>query len=316
MDTTLTLLNGSVDFMVSAWLDAKSRYSGSLRTATDYNKTLRSFRDVCQSVGMDLDGDARALSLLAQPWASHSTKGKEVTPNTHNLRLAIVSSFYGYAVKHGMLPANPIELVERRRVQAYASAQPIEAKQVKKLLAAIDRSSIVGKRDYALLQVGLTTGRRAAELAGLRMGDVSIEADTATLRWTRVKGGKTMHDKLASAVGRALLDYLHTAYGSELGHVSSAAPVWLSNARNPNNGRGGPLGTQGIADVCAKRLGVSKSHVLRHTVAWTMEEAGAKLSDIQRQLGHANAATTSRYLEAMHAGENPYGETLATLFGA
>lgn len=313
MNTSVMVLNGSIDFAISAWLDAKGKRSGSMRTATDYAKTLRSFRDACQLAGYDLDSDARILAMLAQAWAGASSRSKEVTANTYNLRLAILSSFYAYAVKHGMLTANPIELVERRQVQAYAAAQPIEAKQVRKLLGDIKRSTPVGMRDYALLRVGLTTGRRAAELAGLRMGDVKVEGVMVTVYWTRVKGGKTMRDKLATAVGNALLDYLHTAYGPDLSTVSPDAPVWLSNARNPNNGRGGPLGTQGIADVCAKRLGVSKSHVLRHTVAWNMEEAGAKLSDIQRQLGHCNAATTSRYLEAMHAGENPYAEVLAAM---
>lgn len=314
MNTEVLVMDGSLDFAISAWLDAKGKRSGSIRTATDYAKTLQSFRIACQRAGYDLDSDTRVLAVLAQAWAGASSRGREVAANTYNLRLAILSSFYAYAVRHSMLPANPINLVERRGIQAYAAAQPLEKKQVSALLAAIDRSTIVGMRDYALLLVGLTTGRRVAELAGLRMEHIQVADGIVTLHWQRTKGGKTMRDKLAPTVGNTLLDYLHGIYGPDLSMVDSDAPVWVSYARNRNKGRGGPLGTQGIADVCAKRLGVSKSHVLRHTVAWTMEAAGAKLSDIQRQLGHSNAATTSRYLEAMHAGENPYAETLAAWF--
>ena len=56
-------------------------------------------------------------------------------------------------------------------------------------------------------------------------------------------------------------------------------------------------------------------HGLRHTFAHSMEDAGAKLSEIQQRLGHSNAATTSRYLSALRSDENPHGEQLAGMFG-
>lgn len=308
------VLDGSLELAISAWLDAKGKRSGSIRTATDYAKTLQSYRSACQSAGYNLDSDKHVLSIVAQAWAGSSSRGREVTANTYNLRLAIVSSFYAYAVKHSMLPDNPINLVERRVIQAYAAAQPLDKKQVSALLKRIDRSTIVGMRDHALLKVGLTTGRRVAELAALRMGGVQVADGVVTLNWERSKGGKVLRDKLSASVGNELLDYLHALYGSDLSVVPDDAPVWVSNARNRNKGRGGPLGTQGIADVCARWLHISKTHVLRHTFAWNMEDAGAKLSEIQHHLAHSNAATTSRYLEAMHTGENPYSETLARWF--
>jgi integrase len=191
---------------------------------------------------------------------------------------------------------------------------PLSASGVKRALKAIDRSTAVGKRDYALLSVAMTTGRRVAELAAMCMEDVTVGADgKVLLTRPRTKGNKLMRDTLSTAVGNALLDYLHTAYDDKLSTVSPDAPVWISNARNSN--RGGPLGVQGIANVCEKQLGVSKSHVLRHTFAHNLEEAGAKLSEIQARLGHASAATTSKYLVALRSDENPYSEQLAAMFG-
>jgi len=46
-----------------------------------------------------------------------------------------------------------------------------------------------------------------------------------------------------------------------------------------------------------------------------MEDAGAKVSEIQSRLGHANLATTGRYLAALSSAENPYATTLESLFG-
>ena len=50
-----------------------------------------------------------------------------------------------------------------------------------------------------------------------------------------------------------------------------------------------------------KRIGTSKVHQLRHTFARMLEDAGAKITVIQQRLGHASAATTSIYLQALRA---------------
>lgn len=89
--------------------------------------------------------------------------------------------------------------------------------------------------------------------------------------------------------------------------------MWVSLARNGTQGQ--PLSTRAIGLMCEARLGTSKVHTLRHTFAHAMEEAGAKVSDIQARLGHANLATTGRYLAALRAAENPQSEALETLFG-
>jgi len=67
--------------------------------------------------------------------------------------------------------------------------------------------------------------------------------------------------------------------------------------------------------VCEKRIGTSKVHQLRHTFARMLEDAGAKISEIQKRLGHASAATTSIYLQALRADENPYAEELVKVLG-
>lgn len=314
----------ALDLAIAAWLDAKAQRSGSAETQRAYHDTLASFRAACQSVGLDLDAQSvRDLALVAQGWAGRARDGnrspqdaRTVTPATFNQRLAILSSFYTYARKHELLATeNPAARVERRPVQSYARAVPMPAGDVAKRLAAIDRGTLAGLRDYALLVVALQTGRRVSELAGLRWGDVeqSGQDGRLMLTWQRCKGGKTLRDELPAAVGQALLAWLTAAYGADLETLSSDAPIWLSLARNSS--RGQALGTQSVADICQKRLGTSKVHATRHTFAHTMEALGAKVSDIQAHLGHASLQTTSRYLEAMRSAENMHGDALAALYG-
>jgi site-specific recombinase XerD len=64
-----------------------------------------------------------------------------------------------------------------------------------------------------------------------------------------------------------------------------------------------------------EHLGVSQVHKLRHTFARVMEQQGAKLSEIQRRLGHKNIATTSLYLQALGREDNPFAEEIEHLLG-
>lgn len=306
-----------LDLAIAAWLDTKSNRSKSLKTATAYRTGLAQFRQVLFELRLDLDSDPRAVALAAQSWAGHrdptSRHQGDVTPATYNQRLAIISSFYAFARKRGLLEVdNPISRVERRRVDAYQGAMPLDDREVQRRLKAIDRADLTGARDYAMLATFLQTGRRLAEVGALRWGDVHIAGDKVTLHFRRAKGGKVMADSLSRGAGKALLAYLHQLHGAALGELPLDTPLWVNLARN---GQRRQLSARSIAQVCEDRLGVSKVHALRHTFARVMEDEGAKVSDIQARLGHESLATTGRYLAALKRAENAHAENLARRFG-
>lgn len=307
-----------LDLAIAAWLEEKTRRSAKTRRA--YVDTMQRFRWALQQRGLDLDGAAVQVADVAQAWVMQpwSLQRQSVTANTRNQRLAILSSFYSHARKRRhLLGDNPIALLDRESVQSYAGAKALEAADVAKRLAAIDRQTPAGRRDYALLVLALQTGRRASELAGLCWGDVERNGDEGserlTLTWRHCKGGKVLSDELNAAVGQALLAWLHEAYGADLDALPPATTIWLSLARNGS--RGQALGVQSIADIWAKRLGTSKVHASRHSFARAMEQTGAKVSDIQARLGHASLQTTSRYLAQLGSATNRHADALAALFG-
>jgi integrase len=106
-----------------------------------------------------------------------------------------------------------------------------------------------------------------------------------------------MVDRLPTAVSSVFLGYLRAIYGTDLAHLDAEVPVWVSFSRNQSKGQ--DISTQAIADICQKHLGTSKVYALRQTFAHAMEDAGAKVSDIQARLGHASLAVTGRYLAAL-----------------
>lgn len=312
----------ALEVAILGWLDAKRGRSGRHRTWRTYGDTLAAFRQALGREGLDLDGPPTPVALVAQVWAGKNEDDVTPAPTTYNQRLACVSSFYRYAHKQGILEHNPIERVERRRVQAYAGAKALTAEYVKRALAAIDRATPAGARDYALLMVYLQTGRRLSEVAALECGDLKEqggggrEAD-GRLRVTfrRCKGGKVLYDTLTPQISAALRSYLHIIYGSSLAAVRADAPVWVSLAER-NGTHGGRLSKVSISRICKARLGTSRVHALRHTMAQVMEMKGAPVSLIQQRLAHSSLATTGIYLAALRQDDNPYADELGEAFGA
>jgi site-specific recombinase XerD len=312
---------------VAAWLDSKHGRSGSARTRDSYAAALADFRAALGRAQLDLLADSAAVALVAQAWAQMSARGRTVKPATVAQRLAIISSFYAFALRRRLLPLteNPIELVERPKVESYAEAQALDTTTVRKALAALKVAATgdglagdLAARDLALLRVALTTGRRVAELARLRWRDLAIEAGRVTITVQRAKGGKVMRDTLATDVGSDLLRWLHRHHRAELGELAPDAAIWpvLKGGGVAGRGRiGAALTAQGIAEVVARRLG-SHPHALRHSFAQAMERDGATVSTIQARLGHSNLATTGRYLTQLGKAENAHADALARLFDA
>lgn len=329
-----------LEFVIALWLDEQR----SPRTRAEYAVTLADFRAHLARVALDLDcGEHRKLAELAQVWSKRPTRqrgreGLEPSSAMTARRLAILSSFYLCSIRHGLhemkrdrvtgahflgeIEANPLRIVKRPSVQRYADAQPIEPRDLMARLRRIDRATVEGQRDYALLSIALTTGRRIAELAGMRAGGLRIGRDKrVTVRW-ETKGAKVMRDHLDARTSDALTAYLRAAYiTDDLSALPADAPVWLSYSRAAawqvaqHDGARLALTTSGLRRIFLKRLGTSKAHATRHSFALLMEQAGASLTDIQARLGHASTATTAAYMNQLKSADNPYSDRLAALLG-
>jgi site-specific recombinase XerD len=307
----------NVEGMIGAWLHAKA--SKSHRTRGAYTGIMAQFRGELARVGLDLDRiDARLyglesadhsttmIALIAQAWAGRG----DPAPATFNHRLAVVSSFYAYALRQGLLHgADPLARVDRRKSQSYAQAKALDYERIDEALKGINRASEAGARDYAILAVALATGQRGAELAAMNVGDIERTSSALTVTFPHTKGDKVMRKilPLTSAAAHALLAWL-----DRRGQVEGDAPVWISLAKNT---RGHRLTQRALADIWQKHLGTMRVHSTRHTFAHALEKSGMPISKIQHLLGHANISTTSRYLTALADGENDKLHELERLYG-
>lgn len=320
--TSLEKREFTINMAVYEWLTAKER-TGSKRTRDEYENTMRDFRMFLSTGQMDLLSNPIDIARLAGIWASQrNTKGEERQPNkpvsasTYNLRLATLSSWYTYAQTTYKLDiTNPIADVPKRKIQPYSGAIALEVETVEQGLEDINRDTLQGLRDYALLTVALSTGRRASEIAGLRWQDVQIVGGNRNKRVIltfHCKGSKIGRNKLDEEQSAIFLEYLYAQHGKRLFNLSGDTPVWVSYSKQ---NKGQAISTKTLSNICAAYLGTSKFHATRHTFVVGEVRSGAPITDIANHIGHTDIRVTQIYTNEVTKEENPYSEKLTARFG-
>ncbi|MCA2230243.1 tyrosine-type recombinase/integrase [Nonomuraea aurantiaca] len=155
------------------------------------------------------------------------------------------------------------------------------------LLASCDRSTAIGRRDFAVLLLMARLGLRAVEVARLRLDDIDWRGGELTVRG---KGGRIDRMPLPSDVGGALAD-------------------WLRNGRRPSTlrevftrtiGPDAPMKRQSIVTVprhASLRAGIAMvgAHRLRHRVACRVLADGGSLAEVAELLRHNDHASSAIY---------------------
>ncbi len=216
---------------------------------------------------------------------------------TINARLAAVHALFRYAAfqvpEHTMLIqrvlAIPTKRVDRTML-CYLTKDEIEA-----LLAAPDRATWHGRRDYALLHLACQTGLRVSELTGAKNHDIQLGRGPHI--YCRGKGRK---DRVTPLTG----------------HTTAAMRVWTTERRGhlddplfPSR-RGTPLSADAVERLVAKHATTAASscttmrsknvtpHTLRHSAAMALLHSGVDIAVIALWLGHESSETSMIYLHA------------------
>jgi len=219
--------------------------------------------------------------------------------STRNQRLAGLSSFFRWLQSQD--PARMAGCQDILAVPAKKTAQPgvnhLTVEQARRLLAAPDRSTRRGRRDATLLATLYDTAARVQELADLAVRDIRLQPPALVV--LTGKGRKTRHVPLGGNTAALLSAYLAEHGLSKPGHDGHSLFV---------NQHGSKLSRGGIAWIIRKyqtRTGdpalVSADlspHVLRHSKAMHLCEAGVPLPYIRDILGHVDLSTTEIYARA------------------
>jgi site-specific recombinase XerD len=168
--------------------------------------------------------------------------------------------------------------------------------EVEALLAAVDRSSPKGKRDYAILLLACRLGLRVSDIRTLRLEQ--LRWDESRLDLVQTKTGEPLSLPLTEEVGQALIDYLQhgrpvTPYREVF--LRLHAPLEpLGNTTNLHYLITFYRRRAGIALPAGRRQGL---HSLRHSMATRLLEAETPVEVISAVLGHRSLESTQIYLK-------------------
>ena len=161
---------------------------------------------------------------------------------------------------------------------------------VNRVLAAVDRRTPVGKRDYAILLLLVTYGLRGREIAALELDH--IDWKRSRLAVPERKAGHSTAFPLSQVVGEAIIDYL------QHGRPATADRHVFFRAVAPRE----PIGSaavSGLASRYLQRVGVNVprpgSHTLRHSAVQRLVDANFDLKTIGDFVGHRSPRSTEVY---------------------
>lgn len=216
---------------------------------------------------------------------------------TRNARLAAIRSLFRYVALRHPEHAAVIERVLAippkrfdRSLVTFLTETELDA-----LLAAPDRATWTGRRDYALLALAAQTGLRASELIGLRCADVHLGVG-AHLNCLG-KGRKQRITPLTKGMVAVLRVWLAERAGQ------AAEPLFTTRtghalSRDALERRLAKYAANGASSCPSLRQKQISLHVLRHTAAMRLLHAGVDPSVIALWLGHEHVETTQVYLHA------------------
>ncbi|MCI0538401.1 MAG: site-specific integrase [Verrucomicrobiales bacterium] len=216
---------------------------------------------------------------------------------TRNLRLAAIRSFFRYAAleapEYSALIQRVLAIPRKRHTRPLIDF--LVRAEIEALLSVPDRQTWIGQRDHAFLLVAVQTGLRLSELTGLRQQDVSI--GTGAHVRCQGKGRKQRATPLTKP-------------------TAAVVSAWIKRHGQDNgsflfpSARGARLSADAVQHLVARHVAAAQKlcpslskkrvtpHVLRHTAAMELLQAGVDRSLIAIWLGHESMESTEPYLHA------------------
>ncbi|MBW3670164.1 MAG: site-specific tyrosine recombinase XerD [Acidobacteria bacterium] len=202
--------------------------------------------------------------------------------------LAAMRGFYRFLVAEKHLDHDPTENIENPKLWSNLP-KTMQSEEVESLLAAPDRSTSIGLRDHAMLELLYATGLRVSELVSVRIEDLVL--DSGFLR-TIGKGSKERIVPFGDRARDAIVAYLE--HGRNDFERRPSPYLFLTNRGKPPTRQSVWLRIVKYARDAGIRARISP-HMLRHSFATHLLENGADLRSVQMMLGHADISTTQIY---------------------
>ena len=260
----------------------------SSKTATTYKKALKRVFYYFSEQGINNPKRENIINFKREL----ESKGRK--PSTIALYLAAARRFFSWTESTGIYP-NITTGIKAPKLSKGHKKDCFSGSQIKSILSSIDRSTVEGLRNYAVMALMTTGGLRTVEITRANIEDLRNVGGVSVL-YIQGKGrsDKTEFIKLTPKVEQAIRAYLKAR-----GQVAINAPLFASESKR-NRGQG--LTTRTISSIAKAAMieaGFNSSrltaHSLRHTAVTLALLAGQELAEVQHFARHNNISTTQIY---------------------
>ena len=284
-----------------AYLDAKES------TVETYSKAMRPFFSYLADNGITRPTRETVI-------AYRDSIRARLKPSTVQTYIITLRLFFAWTAQEGLYP-NVAEHIKGAKLDRQHKKDALTGSQAKAVLQGIERDTLTGKRDYAIMALMTSCGLRCVEVARANMEDMRTAGDSAAL-YLQGKGRdeRTEYVKLAEPVEAAIRDYLKAR-----GKAEGKEALFTSTS---NNNAGQALTTRSISGIVKSHMRAAgfnserlTAHSLRHTAATLNLMNGGSVQETQQLLRHSNIGTTMIYAHNLErAANNSEARIAAAIF--
>lgn len=232
-------------------------------------------------------------------------------PTTVQAYIFTVRRFFEWTESTGLYP-NIAGRIKGARIDREHKKDYLTSEQVKAVLQGIDRSTLQGKRNYAIVVLMITAGLRDVEVSRAKVEDLRTSGNNTVL-YLQGKGHdeRTDYVIIPEPTERAIREYLKAR-----GKVNPEEPLFTSLS---NNSAGKAMTTRSISDVAKTamvRAGYDSerltAHSMRHTaVTLALIANGGNIQEAQQFARHADISTTLIYAHNLERQNNQCSRLIA-----
>lgn len=278
-----------VDGFIS-YIEAERRYSP--LTVRNYRRDIADFLEF---IGVDKESfDPNAIARAdVEEWIVYLFEKRKLKAQSVNRSVATLRSFWKWMLGHGHANRDIVSIISQAKTPSRLPVFVSESRMED--VVALLRDDIASEeferlRDAVIVLLFYTAGLRLAELANLKIGDIS--ADYRTIRIL----GKGEKERIVPLIGRMgeILKKYFSQFSSQNICIGQKKALILSK-------KGEPISVRTIQRIVDRKLkgagiqGKTSPHTLRHTFATHLLNEGADLREIQELLGHSSLKATQVY---------------------
>ncbi|WPV67141.1 site-specific integrase [Chitinophaga sp. LS1] len=283
------VLSGEIGNEIAAYVESKRKLRLNVKTLHSYSYYLYQFLKYLNASEIHACNTISSLALM-----KYTSNLLPEAAGAKHLALSIIKGFLRYLYEQNKTARDFSVIVPKDNYKKQPKLPSTYTKdEVRTILNSIDRSTALGKRDYALLILAVRLGMRASDISRLKFENIRWTENS--ISFNQFKTNEKVVLPLTTDVGETLIDYIKYARPtSNDAHVflEKQFPVIPISAKRVSLTASRNITKSGVF-IGERKHG---SHALRHTMASFLLEQKTPLPVISELLGHASTQTSMCYL--------------------